>query len=172
MKKTTQLLLLCGLVFLQSCCFYDDCGDEGPIVEPQSYSYDPVYMTRAQLEESIVLQEPKPIINSGKIYVINDLLFVNEKNEGFHVFFNGDPENPQPLNFISTPGGSDLSIKNGVYYVNQAVDLIAITFAARNSELQVSKRIRNVFPVMTSPEGQIAAEASEENIVVNWIPKN
>jgi hypothetical protein len=170
MKIKLFAILLIAITSLQSCCFYGDCNDDDggiDIIEPTS-NYTAVIMERTQFEESVTLLPPKPIVNSGKIYVIGNLLFVNEKNEGFHVFSNEDPSNPIALNFINTPGATDISIRDGVYYINQAVDLIAITYA-RSSELYVSKRIRDVFPSLRSPDGFYFYELGENEVVVNWI---
>ncbi|MEL6812025.1 MAG: hypothetical protein AAFP76_11870 [Bacteroidota bacterium] len=172
MNQKIMLLLVCSFLW-QACCWNGDCPDDDTVVEPNFESaYTPVYMGRSSFEESIVLDAPKNIIEAGKIYVFQDLMFVNEVNDGFHVFLNSDPENPQPISFINTPGATDVSIKDGIYYINQAVDLIAIEFNARSSELNVTKRIRNIFPVMISPDGFYPIEATENNIVVDWIPKN
>jgi len=43
-------------------------------------------MVRADLDKSVQLLPAQEIINSGKIYIINDLLFVIEKWKGFHFF--------------------------------------------------------------------------------------
>ena len=51
------------------------------------------------------------------------------------------------LNFIETPGATDIAIKNGVYYINQAVDLIAITYNSRSADLNVSKSDIEAFPI-------------------------
>ena len=128
----TIKLLTCFLLFgvFQSCCVNGDCDEDDFIGEPgfSESAYEPIALLRADFEESVKLLPSKPILNSGKIYVLNNLLFVNEKDEGFHVFQNEDPSNPTPLNFIEVPGATDVAIRNGVYFINQAVDLIAISF--------------------------------------------
>lgn len=169
MKTIKLLTLFLCLGILQSCCVNGNCDEDDFVAEPDfsESRYEPAVLSRADLEESVKLLPPKPIVNSGKIYVLNSLLFVNEKDEGFHVFQNEDPSNPTPLNFIEIPGSTDVSIRNGIYYVNQAVDLIAISFEARQSELNVSKRIREVFPVKISPDGYYP-NVAQDSVVVGW----
>jgi hypothetical protein len=170
--KKYKLLLICVLLgSLHSCCWdgnCDDTDDDILITEPFESGYEPIVLDRDAFEQSVKLLPAKPIVNSGKIYVLNNLLFVNEKNEGFHVFQNDDPSNPTPINFIEVPGSSDVSIRNGVYFVNQAVDLIAIVYNTRSSELTISKRIEDVFPVMLSPDGFYPFDIDQNSIVVGW----
>ena len=151
MKHLSALLILA--ISLQSCVTDTSSDDVNPI--DIFSNYDAITLGRPTFETSVSLQEAKGITDAGKIYVINDLLFVNEKNEGFHVFDNEDPQNPTALAFITAPGATDLAIKNNVYYINQAVDLIAVTYDKLDANLVVTKRIRNVFPVKISPDGYI-----------------
>jgi len=149
MKKI--LFALCIGVTLQSCIY---SNDDDVIVDPEPFTnFEAVIMDRATFEASISLDDPKSIVDSGKIYVLEGLLFVGEDNEGFHIFDNEDPTNPIPLGFINAPGATDLAIKNDVYYINQAVDLIAVVYNRDESNLTVTKRIRNVFPPKLSPDG-------------------
>ena len=166
-----KLLLICVLLgTLHSCCWDGNCddSDDAVIVDIFESIYEPIILDRETFDQSVQLLPPKPIINSGKIYVLNNLLFVNEKNEGFHVFLNDDPSNPLPINFIEVPGSSDLSIRNGVYFINQAVDLIAVVYNTRSSELTISKRIEDVFPILLSPDGFYPNGIDQNSVVIGW----
>ncbi|GHC53166.1 hypothetical protein [Ulvibacter litoralis] len=169
--KRIQILLILLVTFasLQGCCYLGDCNDDD-IGDPLfiETEYTPVVMNRTEFEESVALLPARPIVNTGKIYAFGTLLFVNEKHEGFHVILNSDPSNPIPLNFIKSPGATDISVRDGVYYINQAVDLIAISYDNESSGFTVSKRIRNVFPTLRSPDG-FYHFTNEEEIVVHWI---
>lgn len=169
--KRIQILLILLVTFasLQSCCYLGDCNDDD-IGDPFfiETEYTPVIMDRTEFENSVELLPVRPIVNTGKIYAFGNLLFVNETYEGFHVILNSNPSNPIPLNFIKSPGATDISVRNGVYYINQAVDLIAISYDDENAGFTVSKRIRNVFPSLRSPDG-FYQFTSENQIVVNWI---
>lgn len=163
MKK----LFLCLLIgcTLQSCWYSDD---DDVIIEPgiqTSSNYEAIILDRPTFEASVTLEEPKSITDSGKIYVLEGLLFVGEDNEGFHIYDNQDPTNPTPLGFINVPGATDLAIKNGVYYINQAVDLIAVVYNRDASELVVSKRIKDVFPPKLSPDGFFVNTPADSVIV-------
>jgi len=162
MKK---ILILVLLFSLQSCFF--------SWMEPvDNYSeYEPVLMERANFETSISLQNSRTIDNAGKIYVYNNYLFINEKNLGFHVFNNQNPESPVALKFITSPGATDMAIKNNVVYINQATDLVAVELSTTIQSLNVSKRIENIFPEMISPDGFYFG-TPEGKVIVNWKKKN
>lgn len=154
----------------QSCWFNSDDDD---VSSPLPLSaYTPVILKRAVLESSITFEASKPIVNSGKIYVKSPFLFVNERNEGFHVFNNSNPENPINIGFLKVAGSSDLAIKDDIIYVNNAVDLIAIEPNFSNSSIVITKRVVNTFPEMFSPDGFNYYNLEEDDIIVNWILTN
>jgi len=170
--KPHLILLLFTMTMLQSCCWYGDCNGNDDISPPFPESeYEPVYMERSLFESSVVLSSAKPVVNAGKIYVIEPYLFINEKNEGFHVFNNENPSSPSPIYFIESPGATDLAIRENVLYINQATDLIAVQVDLSTGGLNVSKRIKNTFPEMLSPDGFYPIDIPQNNVVVNWIPK-
>lgn len=150
------------MLLFQSCIEFED--DSPPV---QSSMYEPVYMSRTALNESVALQPPMSIENSGKIYIKDQFLFIGEKYMGFHVIDNSDPANPNPIAFIKAPGATDIAIKNNIIYINNAVDLIAININYVTQQLEVVKRIENTFPQLQSPDGY-EFYASDEQIIVNW----
>ncbi|MEM0518691.1 hypothetical protein [Aequorivita flava] len=173
MTKIFKILLFTlGIATLQSCCRSGDCDETDDFPGTMVVSaYEPVYMERPAFETSVELSAPKPVLNAGKIYVQGSYLFINEKNEGFHVFNNSDPSNPLPIHFLASPGATDLAIRENVFFINQATDLIAVQVDLEGGNLTVSKRIKETFPVMLSPDGFFPYELPENNVIVNWIPK-
>jgi hypothetical protein len=165
--KHLHILIL--LSFLLQSCFVpaDDDGD----FEPQFFgNYEPVVMKRAEFENSTKYQNiPRPIVDSGKIYVKGNYIYINEVNRGFHVFDNSDPSNPHAIGFIKILGSSDLSIKEDVFYVNNATDLIAFTLNENEPSLTITKRIQNVFPQIWSPEGLSFYDLQADEVVVDWL---
>lgn len=171
--RTINVLLPCiAFLLLESCCFYGDCEDDFDDDNTSFSIYDPVYLSRTDLEQSIDLVEPLQITNSGKIYVKDNLLFVNETRKGFHVFDNSNPENPVKIAFIKVPGSTDLAIRESVLYINQATDLIAARYNFNQNQLSVTKRVENAFPELLSPDGFYAYDVPANSIVVDWELKN
>lgn len=171
--KTKQLILyFVVLTAFQNCCFYGDCSDDNDEVFYDYSQYEPIYLTRGDLDNSIALLEPQVIANSGKIYVKDNLLFVAEKRKGFHVFDNTNPANPIKIRFLAVPGSTDLAVRNNILYLNQATDLVTARFNLEQNSLAVTKRVENTFPILYSPDGYYPFDAPESSIVVDWKLKN
>jgi len=160
--KASYLIVFIALIF--NSCFYTD--DNGGI-PPESSSYQQVTLIRSELETSIVLQEAKPITETGKIYVKGQYVFINEPYQGFHIVNNTDPSNPVIERFLVTPGATDLIFKDDSFYINQAVDLVALKFNASFDGVIETQRVENIFPQLISPDGFLPDVAPNE-IVINW----
>ncbi|PNQ72711.1 hypothetical protein C1T31_11255 [Hanstruepera neustonica] len=170
-QKLFKLFTFSISLILMGCFGYNgNDDDDGPntIDWPQS-AYSPVFMDREEFETTTELLPPQTIVNSGKIYVKDALLFINEVHEGFHIINNANPENPQNIAFLKVIGSSDISIKNNSLYVDNAVDLIALRINDTYDSVEITKRITDIFPnpLAISPDGHQAAY-SEGLIVVDW----
>jgi hypothetical protein len=172
MKK--QKLLLAALICLtfQSCCLPPfDCVDDGPPLSIAS-SYEPIFLSRTDFDKSVILKNSLSIGTSGKIYIKDNLLFINELNKGFHVYDNSDPSNPKAIKFLEAPGSTDLAIRGNLIYINQATDLIAVEYSPTTNTASLTKRIPNTFPNLQSPDGFEAFNIPENSVVVDWKLKN
>lgn len=167
--KYNPLLVLCVTLLLSSCIYFGGSSpdDVDYIVE----SYDPVIIKREIFNASVTLMPPQKQEVMGKIYVKDNFLFINEPNKGFHIYDNTNPENPVKLKFLKVIGSTDVSIKGDVLFVNNLVDLIAITFNNTLNEVIVTKRVEGVFPELFSPDG-FKADLAPDEVVVDWILKN
>jgi hypothetical protein len=162
MKKTLLLLLIVFTFSSYLRLTNDDSWEEN--------QYKPVLLQRSVFEKSIVLENPQTIIKSGKIYIKGDLMFINDVNKGFHVYDYSDPKNPVRLQFIKAPGATDLAIIDDVIYINQAVDLVTITYNAITKKIDITNRNKNVFPQKKSPNG-FSGNHKENEIIIDWEAK-
>lgn len=172
MKRTLILLFITALI--SGCIYVDDEPYDVVHDNNQGYQwsqYEPVIVKRELFPPTTQLIGARDIINSGKIYIKDNLLFVSEVNEGFHVFDNSDPVNPIKKAFLKVLGSSDLSIKDNSIYINNAVDLIAVKPNDDLTKIEITKRVKNVFPQLASPEGYLPNNLKEDEIIVNWIKK-
>ncbi|WP_299127040.1 hypothetical protein [uncultured Winogradskyella sp.] len=168
MKKIKLVIFVATILLFQNCINWGIDG--GEVIEGRM-NYEPVVIQRSEFEASTFIENtPRSIENSGKIYVKGNFIFINEVNKGFHVINNTDPANPVNIGFIQVLGSSDLSIKNTVFYANNARDLIAFTLDESNESLTITKRIANVFPQIWTPDGPVYFGVGEDEIVVDWIP--
>ncbi|WP_298546372.1 hypothetical protein [uncultured Aquimarina sp.] len=166
MKKTKLLVLGLLLICLQSCCpFLVDCenSDDDPVFS----RYRPILLDRSNFENSVSLKNPTSINTSGKIYIKDDLLFINEVHKGFHIYDNSDPSSPTPIKFLEVPGSTDLAIRDNMIYINQATDLIAVEYDITNG-ITITKRVINIFPELRSPDGFLPYNIPENNVVIGW----
>jgi hypothetical protein len=150
------------LVGLNSCFFSSTPDDFEPIA-----IYNPVIMERSEFEQSVEVLPPTAIVNAGKIYIKDGFTFINDVNRGFHVYNYSNPSNPVAVAFIKVPGATDLSIRDNVLYINQAVDLLTLLYDTSANALVIQDRDRDVFPEKKSPNGDMAS-TSQNQIVVNW----
>lgn len=158
------ILMFCCFTFLN--CFFNN---ENRSVDPVFFRYEPIFLSAAEFENSIEIQDKKEVTEASKIYIINNFIFINDKRTGFHIFDNSDTSNPIKKKFLKAPGATDIAIRNNVLYINQATDLVVLTFDFNTLTTVVSKRLKNVFPELQSPDGEWFYE--EGKVVVNWIQK-
>ena len=138
--------------------------------------FSPIYLSYAELRTPVMAVDPVDIGTTGKIYVKDSYIYVNELYEGIHVIDNTDPSSPQRIAFIPIPGNVDMAIKGTTLYADSYVDLVAVDIADPLNAVEVA-RIEDTFPYMT-PSPWIAedfvagsrVETPDESIgvVVGW----
>ena len=164
MHLNKYLLLLATAVLL--------CSDFYPVS-----GYIPVLMDRTEMEQAIKFEPPRPMNDPGKIYYKDSYLFIVEKYKGVHVIDNSNAANPEKIGFIHIDGVRDIAIKNNVMYADNAVDLIAVQLNASYTSISVTKRLKNYFPEMASPDGMdfpshIYKNRPANSIIVAWNVNN
>ncbi|APZ45914.1 hypothetical protein BW723_06215 [Polaribacter reichenbachii] len=164
MKKLV-LIILC---FSLTSCNFGNWGDN-TTTDPVWSRYNPITLTTAEFENSIEIQEGKVMIESSKIYIIGDYIFINDKRSGFHIFDNTDNSNPVKKKFLKAPGATDIAIRNNTLYINQATDLVVLNLDYTNFDIEIKKRLKNVFPELRSPDGEYFFE--ENKVVIKWVEK-
>lgn len=137
-KAFLVLFAFAGLL-LSSC--EDDCDSTITYVR-----YEPVYMLKEELRTAVKTEPARPLKNPGKVYSFGYFLFINEVEEGIHVFDNSNPAAPQPLSFINIPGNVDLAIKDQTLYADSYIDLVVLNIANPLAISEVN-RVENVFPL-------------------------
>jgi len=81
----------------------------------------------------------------GKIYVKDNILFVNELAEGVHIIDNTNPSQPELIGFIVIPGNVDIAIRQNVLYADSQNDLVAIDITDPRNASEIT-RIEDMFP--------------------------
>ena len=155
------------LLILVFCSYY-------PVDYREVVGYSPILMEREELDNSIKFTGPRELEEPGKIYVYGDYVFINDRYRGFHVFDNQNPADPVNLGFVKVPGSLDIAVKEGVLYVDNATDLVAIDYNDMQNPV-VTERLTNVFPE-TYPPGYtwMPSQFAESNrpvntVIIGWI---
>ena len=136
------LLAASATMTLATSAVDDTCCDPDPGLD----SREPVYLGYAELRGSVRAVAPRPLEDIGRVYVYEDFLFLNARNEGVHVIDNSDPTDPRPVSFIEIPGNTELEIRDGVLFADSYVDLVAIELGGFGAGPQVAAREPDVFP--------------------------
>lgn len=162
--KNSSVLILAFIIFLLNACTHsEDLVTEG---------YRPVYIEKSAIY-TVYSGAPQPLINPGKIYLYNQLVFVNERGRGVHVINNSNPSSPQKTHFIHIPGNYDITIRNNYLYADNASDLITIHIANLN-QVEVVNRIPQVYDIQKQmfPDfatGHFECVDTSKGFVVGWV---
>ncbi len=93
------------------------------------------------------VSSPTTIVQTGKIYIYQDYLFINEPRKGVHIFNNVDPSKPVAMAFLSIPGNVDLAVLDGKLYADSFTDLL--TFDLENpASPKLLTRNKDVFKML------------------------
>ena len=132
-------------------------------------TYEPVMMSRSQLESSIAFKPARSLNNAGKIYMLGDYIYISERYKGIHIINNADPQNPVNEGFIQVPGNLDVAGKDNMLYVDNGVDLVSIDISDPNT-LRVTDRVKNALPEILPPDGGVVAKSTkpQDAVIVGW----
>ncbi len=162
--KLSRLLLatlVLAAMALQG-CVRDKCDMNISYME-----YTPVYMDSDEFKNAATVEAPRELKNPGKIYVKDDVLFINEVAKGVHVFDNSDPANPMPLAFLNAPGNYDIAANCDKLYLDSSTDLLVYDIS-NPAAPRFEQRVENALPHIIYYQGYQADP--EKGIVIEWTP--
>ena len=108
----------------------------------------PIYLSFSELRTPVAADPPEEIGITGKIYVKDSYIYVNELYDGIHVIDNTNPSSPERVAFIPIPGNVDMAIKGTILYGDSYVDLVAVDITDPENAVEVA-RIEDAFPYVT-----------------------
>ncbi|RLD24430.1 MAG: hypothetical protein DRI71_02605 [Bacteroidetes bacterium] len=136
--------------------------------------FEPILMTRTDMEAAVAMHEPREIESPGKIWVYNNYILLIEKYKGIHIIDNSDPANSHNVAFIQVDGCTDLAVKDDVIFTNNAVDMIGVKVNANFSTAEVVSRNKYILPIISSPEPwsdwYFIQMLPSNMIIVQWVP--
>ncbi|RZL02259.1 MAG: hypothetical protein EOO89_29835, partial [Pedobacter sp.] len=141
MKRTAAALKLFSLFILLSflsSCLKDSCKSTYTI-------YEPVFQSLTQVRQSMKSRAPQKMEQTGKLYVYDKYIFLNEVDKGIHVIDNSNPASPRTISFIPIPGNVDLAVKDNYLYADSYSDLVVFDISTP-TQVTPKKFINNTFP--------------------------
>lgn len=110
----------------------------------------------------------------GKIYIKDNLLFINDLYSGIHVYDNANPASPINLGFLDIPGNSDMSIRNNILFADSYYDLLSIDITDINNPVIVD-RVEDAFEFNNAQavpglddDFPIAEWNADKGVVIGW----
>lgn len=139
MKKSFQQLTSVFLsVFILQGCVKDK-------LQTTYTYYVPVYKAKTEVLNSVKGDAPRPLKNTGKLFLLGNYIFVNELHKGVHVIDNSNPAAPKNISFIHIPGNVDIAVKNNTLFADIYTDVLAIDISAPQN-IRLKKVVPDVFP--------------------------
>ncbi len=105
----------------------------------------PVTMTLSELRSSVKILPPQQIVNSGKIYVYEEFIFINDAGKGVHIIDNSVPASPKKIAFLKIHGNVDVAVKDEMLFADSFTDLVVFDISNIRNIVQ-KNRLNNVFP--------------------------
>lgn len=136
--KTLKLLVLLVVIYSTTACSENEDYETVLVATPE-------YMSKTAFRSSVDILPPTPIVESGKIYVYNNLVLVNDQERGIHIIDNTDPTAPQVKTFIEILANKDMEVKGNYLYADSLMDLLVFDISDLNDIREVA-RLEDVFP--------------------------
>lgn len=86
--------------------------------------YMPVYKSLTEVRANMKGGPAQPLVNTGKLNIFGNYIFLNEINEGIHIIDNTNPASPKNIAFISIPNNMDLAVKGKYLYADSYSDIV------------------------------------------------
>lgn len=127
--------------YSSECARYDEQG----YCEEYKLPGVPIYMTYVNLRNSVAIEAARPLDRIGRVYLYQELVFLNERNEGIHIINNSNPSAPENLGFIRIPGNTEIAVRGNYLYADSYVDLITLDLSDPDN-ITLINRQEDIFP--------------------------
>ena len=171
-RPITSRILFSVIAFAAVALLFQSCARDKCETTRTYTQFTPVYMSVEDFRDPGVIQStsPQEIKNPGKIYIRENLIFINEYLKGVHVIDNSDPRNPRKVSFIEIPGNVDIAVLGNLLYADSHMDLLTInitdlqnaTLESRNTD--VFPQVRTINGVQVDPGQGLVVDFVEETI--------
>jgi hypothetical protein len=165
---SASLLTVTLILFLLPGCFKDHITRTYVVSRP-------VYASKVTVLASINGDASQPIVQTGKIYIKDKFIFLNDIDKGIHIFDNSDPSHPVQTAFLNIPGNEDIAVKGNILYADMYGDLLAIDITDLH-HVQVMNTVRSVFRNQAYFNGRLTILngnfVDSSQVITGWITKD
>lgn len=135
--------------------------------------YTPVSMAKADYLASIKAEAPREIGTTGKIYVKDQYIYVNELYKGIHVIDNSNPRSPKNVAFVNIMGNVDLAIKDNTLYADSYGSL-AVFNISDPLHITLTRKIDSAVNYMVNSVGLMMGQSYlyKDSIVVEYTSRD
>jgi hypothetical protein len=143
------------------------CEDESYVTYTANV---PVYLSYEDLRKSVKVENPVELVNPGKIYFKDNIIYINEYRKGIHVFDNTNPSNPVKIGFINIPGNVDIAIRDNLLFADSYIDLVVLDISDIHKVKEVSRteKIFDYYLPEYDTKYEVAPVDQEKGVVVDW----
>jgi hypothetical protein len=163
LSNTNLLLLLSAVAISFSGCVKDSYKHKYTIAVP-------VNQKLSVLRTQIASLAPTSLQNTGKIYVKDNLILINEMDKGVHVIDNSNPSQPKNIAFLNIPGNRDMAMQGNILYADMYCDLLAIDISNPN-KMVIEKTLTNIDPSRLGLYNY-STDADSLFVTTSWIIKD
>lgn len=141
----------------------------------RSYTwYTPVYRALPEVRAEMKSSPARAVKNPGKIYIYRNYIFLNEFDEGIHIFDNTNPSSPKNIAFIPIPGNEELAIRDNVLFTDSYSDLVSFDISDPKTVTAIKFTenafpYRNVFYSYNTFNGTRPSTPDSIKVTVSWI---
>ena len=161
-----SLLLFVGVCIAVFSLVLTSCDDKVEITQKYTIM-EPVFLTPQELRTSFDIMPPVEVTNTGKIYLYQNFILLNEPGKGIHVIDNLDKTQPEIISFINIPGNYEMAVQGDRLFADSYVDLVVIDISDPEN-VKLTKRIEDIFLDLAV---QNQYYDLENGIIVDWEPK-
>ncbi|MCG8307881.1 MAG: hypothetical protein MI975_10865 [Cytophagales bacterium] len=161
-----RLILLIGICIAVFSFIMTGCDDKVEVT--QKYTrMEPVYISTEELRASFDIMPPVEVTNTGKIYLYQDYILLNEPGKGVHIIDNKNKEQPDAISFVKIPGNYEMAVQGDRLFADSYVDLVVIDISDP-SNVKLTKRIEDIFLDLAVQNQYYDVE---KGIITDWEPK-
>lgn len=135
----------------------------------------PVTLSLSELRSSVKILPPQKTIESGKIYVYEEFIFINDVEKGIHIIDNTVPTAPKKISFLKILGNTDIAVKDQMLFADSFTDLVVFDISDIR-KIVAKNRLNNVFPhyaIYPTIDNNLPVQYENQNvspdkIIVDW----